>query len=90
MKRLIFCDFSEVTPMEIAPNIVTDASIHHGAPVISGTRVPVSIVIGSLAGGMSLEEVMAEYELRKEQVEAALAYAALLVAQTAAVPLGGG
>lgn len=46
----------------------------------AGTRVPVSIVIGSLAGGMSLEEVMAEYELRKEQVEAALAYAAELVA----------
>jgi uncharacterized protein (DUF433 family) len=89
-EKAIFCDFYKLTPMEIAPNIVTDASIHHGAPVIAGTRVPVSIAIGSLAGGMSLEEVMAEYELTKEQVEAALAYAALLVAQTAAVPLGGG
>jgi uncharacterized protein (DUF433 family) len=39
-------------------------------------------VIGSLAGGMSFEEVMLEYELTKEQIEAALAYAAELIANT--------
>ena len=43
--------------MEIAPYITVDPKIHHGSPVITGTRVPVSIVIGSLAGGMSKEEV---------------------------------
>jgi uncharacterized protein (DUF433 family) len=65
--------------MEIAPHISVDANIHHGTPTISSTRVPISIIIGSLAGGMGKEEVMAEYELTKVQVEAALAYAAELV-----------
>ncbi len=49
--------------MEIAPHITINPDIHHGATVITGTRVPVSIVVGSLAGGMSKEEVMHEYEL---------------------------
>lgn len=74
--------------MEIAPHIYVDPEIHHGTPVITGTRIPVSIVIGSLAGGMDKQEVMQEYGLSKEQVEAALAYAAELVKQTDVVPLG--
>ncbi|BAY43467.1 hypothetical protein SAMD00079811_10470 [Scytonema sp. HK-05] len=44
--------------MEIAPHIYVDPQIHHGTPVITGTRIPVSIVIGSLAGGMDKQEVM--------------------------------
>ena len=75
--------------MEIAPHITINPDTHHGATVMTGTRVPVSIVVGSLAGGMSKEEVMQEYELTKEQVEAALAYAAELVSKTSIVPLAG-
>lgn len=74
--------------MEIARHINVDPSIHHGIPVITGTRVPISIVIGSLAGGMSKEEVMEEYELTQVQVEAALAYATELVKQTEVIGLG--
>lgn len=74
--------------MEIAPHINSEPEIDQGKPVITGTRVPVSLVIGSLASGMSMEEVMQEYELAIEQVQAALAYAANLVAQTDVVPLG--
>jgi uncharacterized protein (DUF433 family) len=80
---------SEVAEMEIAPHITVDSRTHHGAPVITGTRVPVSIVIGSLAGGMDKEEVMREYELTREEVEAALVYAADLVAKTGVVSLEG-
>ena len=54
--------------MEIAKHISIDPHIHHGSPVITGTRVPVSIVIGSLARGMSKEEVCLEYELSEEAV----------------------
>ena len=76
--------------MEIAPYINVDSGIHHGigTPIISGTRVPISIIIGSLAGGMSKEEVMEEYELSKTQVEAALSYAADLVKHTQVTALG--
>jgi uncharacterized protein (DUF433 family) len=80
---------NEVSAMEIAPYITIDSKIHHGIPIITGTRVPVSIIIGSLAGGMNKEEVMREYELTKEDVKAALTYAADLVAKIGVVSLEG-
>lgn len=73
--------------MEVAPRISVDPGVHHGTPVISGTRVPVSIIVGSLAGGMSQDEVMREYDLAREDIEAALAYAADVVARTNVLPL---
>jgi uncharacterized protein (DUF433 family) len=66
---------------EIAPRITVDEKIRFGKPVIQGTRVPVDLVIGKLAGGMSVEEVMEEYELTREEVLAALAYAARVIAE---------
>jgi len=75
--------------MEIAPHVTIDPSIHHGAPVVSGTRVPVAIVIGSLAGGMTKEDVCLEYEITKDAVEAALAYAAELITATEVISLVG-
>lgn len=67
--------------VEIAPRIVVDEKVRFGKPVIKGTRVPVELVVGKLAGGMSMEEVMQEYGLTREDVQAALAYAARLCAQ---------
>ena len=62
--------------MEIAPRITIDEKIRFGKPVIKGTRVPVELVIGKLAGGMTYEEVMSEYDLSREDILAALDYAA--------------
>jgi uncharacterized protein (DUF433 family) len=65
---------------EIAPRIAVDETVRFGKSVIAGTRVPVDLVVGKLAGGMTIEQVMAEYELAREDVLAALAYAARAVA----------
>lgn len=62
--------------MEIAPRIAIDEKIRFGKPVIKGTRVPVDLVLGKLAGGMTYEEVMTEYDLTKEDILAVLDYAA--------------
>jgi uncharacterized protein (DUF433 family) len=62
--------------MEIAPRISIDEKVRFGKPVIKGTRVPVDLVIGKLAGGMTYEEVMSEYDLTREDILAALDYAA--------------
>ena len=67
--------------MEIASRITIDDTIHFGKPVIKGTRVPVDLVLGKLAGGMTYDAVMAEYDLLKEDILAALDYAAKLVAE---------
>ena len=61
--------------------IVIDPKICHGKPVIRGTRTPVAIVIGSLAGGMTFQEIEREYDLTAEDIRAALAFAANLVEQ---------
>lgn len=55
--------------------IVADPEIHHGRAVIRGTRVPVEVILGSLAGGMSIDGVCEEYDLDREDVAAALNYA---------------
>lgn len=61
--------------------IVIDPEIRHGKPVIKGTRVPVDVILGSLAGGMNVEEVAKEYGISKEDVLAAIEYAAKIVAK---------
>lgn len=65
--------------MKIAPRIVIDERIRSGKPVIEGTRVPVELVLGQLAGGLPVDDVAAEYGLTRDDVFAALAYAAHLV-----------
>lgn len=65
---------------EIAPRIVVDPKVRFGKPVIQGTRVPVEVVVGKLAGGMRVEEIAEEYELSIEDIQAALSYAASVLA----------
>ncbi|MBI2935017.1 MAG: DUF433 domain-containing protein [Chloroflexi bacterium] len=65
--------------MNVKERVVIDPNIQHGKPVIRGTRVPVARIIGGLAGGMTREDVMSEYDVSEEDVAAALAYAAALV-----------
>ena len=67
--------------------IVLDSSIHHGKPVIKGTRVPVATIINCLAGGMSKEEVANDYGVEIADIEAALLYAAELIEGERAVAL---
>lgn len=67
--------------------IVIDPKICHGKPVIRGTRMPVAMVVGSLAGGMSFEDVQGEYELTAEDIRAALKFAGELVEKEEFHPL---
>jgi uncharacterized protein (DUF433 family) len=58
--------------------IVVDPKICHGKPVIRGTRTTAAIVVGSLAGGMSSQDVCREYDLTEEDISAALEFAAAI------------
>ena len=57
-----------------------DSGILGGKPVIAGTRVPIQIIVGDLANGMSTEEVCQAYGITEPDVRAALMYAADTVA----------
>jgi uncharacterized protein (DUF433 family) len=68
-------------------HIVATPDTLHGWPRFRGTRIPVSIVLDNLAGGVTAEELFADYPtLPKEAIPAALAYAADL-ARDSIVPV---
>ena len=60
--------------------IAVDHRIMGGVPCVAGTRIPVATVVGSVANGLTTDEVLAEYpQLTREDVQACLAYAACAV-----------
>ena len=71
----------------MSKDIEMNPNICHGKPVIAGTRVPVAIVVGSLAGGMSFEDVQREYGVTEIQIRAALKFAGELVEQESFHPI---
>ena len=59
--------------------ITFDPNICHGKACIKGTRVFVSIILDCLAEGMSDDEILENYpSLKKEHIQAALQYEAML------------
>lgn len=64
----------DVDTMATSDRIVLDPAVAHGKPVIRGTRIPVTLVVGSLASGMSFEDVQREYDLTPEDIRAALKF----------------
>lgn len=65
---------------EIYPGVTVDQDVMGGVPVIKGTRVPVEVILGSLAAGETSESLRYNYDLTDEQLRAALGYATNLVA----------
>jgi uncharacterized protein (DUF433 family) len=73
--------------MSTLNRIVIDPALCHGRPVIRGTRLPVTLVVGSLAGGMTFEEVQREYDVSAEDIRAALRFVGELAEQESFHPL---
>lgn len=62
--------------------IITDPNICSGKPVIRGTRIMVRNILGLVAGGYTVDRILQTYpELTKEDVSAALEYAANIVGE---------
>ena len=61
---------------ELLSRISIDPNVCFGKPCIRGRRIWVSLVLDFLAAGMSVPEVMEEYELAEEDVLACIAYGA--------------
>jgi len=67
--------------------VIFDPEIQHGRPVIRGTRVPVVRVLAELAGGMPPEQVLVEYDLTPEDLQAVYRFAAELIEREKLHPL---
>jgi uncharacterized protein (DUF433 family) len=56
--------------------ITIDPEICHGKPCIRGLRYPVETILELLSSGMSIEDILADYEdLEREDILAVLEYA---------------
>jgi len=68
--------------------IVTDPKIMVGKPVIKGTRVPVELIVKLVANGETEDKILREYpQLSKEDIKAALLYAAKVVGNEEIYPV---
>ncbi len=65
--------------MHLTERITIDPDICHGKPTIRGLRYPVEMILELLSSGMTLDEILADYEdLEREDILAALAFATRL------------
>ena len=59
--------------------ITINPEICHGKPTIRGLRYPVETILELLSSGMTIEEILADYEdLERDDILAVLAFAARL------------
>jgi uncharacterized protein (DUF433 family) len=70
-------DWSECTAVESIPGKVS------GAWVFRGTRMPVATVFENLEDGMTIDEIMEQFPVSREQVMAVLDFAARSLAAPA-------
>lgn len=63
--------------MSLLERIVVDPQIRFGKPTVRGTRLTVGDVLGALAAGTTVAELLRDFpQLAEEDVRACLAYAA--------------
>jgi uncharacterized protein (DUF433 family) len=62
-------DWSDCPLVEVKPGV------HSGAPVLRGTRMPVSAIVDNFDYGLSVAEIAEQFEVSPEKIEAILSYA---------------
>ncbi len=63
-------DWSQCPAVESSPGKVS------GAWVFKGTRTPVAVIFENLEDGMTIDEVMEQFRVTREQIRAVLEFAA--------------
>ena len=64
-----------------------DPTIMGGRAYIRGMRIPVSVIVGQVAHGASVEEILKGYpDLEREDIQQALEYGAWLTREEIRVP----
>jgi uncharacterized protein (DUF433 family) len=63
--------------VDLTERITIDPAVRSGKPIIRGTRITVTDVLEYLAGGMTQEEVLADFpDLAADDIRAVLTFAA--------------
>lgn len=56
------------------PNIISNRQIMSGAPCVASRRIPVWVIAGRFAAGESINDIAADYELKRTEVVYALRF----------------
>jgi uncharacterized protein (DUF433 family) len=73
---------------ELLQRIRTDPTVMVGKPAIRGTRISVELILRMLAQGIPENDILREYpRLQPDDIRAALAYAARVLAHEDVFPL---
>ena len=62
-------DWSECPLVEVKPGVQS------GAPVLSGTGMPVDAIVDNFDYGLSVDEIASQFEIPPDRIEAILTYA---------------
>lgn len=77
-----------MTDTQLLTRITLDPKIMVGKPVIKGTRLTVEYILGLLAHGATITEILEEYEdLTREDIQACLLFATKSLESTVFMPL---
>lgn len=68
-----------IRTLNLHDRIILAPAIVRGKPIIRGTRLPVALIVGSLADGMTFQEMQREYDITADDIRAALKYLADLL-----------
>lgn len=70
--------------------IVVSRDVSHGQPRVAGTRIMVHLVLGLLAAGKSIPEIISEDyypDLTREDILACIAYARQVIKNETIIPI---
>jgi len=68
--------------------IVVNPKVMTGKPIIKGTRIPVEQILRLLAKGLTFDDILKDYpHLKKEDITAALLYAAKVMGREEIYPI---
>lgn len=70
MSAVAQIDWSQCPLVEIKPNVQS------GAPVLRGTRLPVSAIVDNFDYGLSPEEISEQFQISMDRVQEILQYVA--------------
>ncbi|MDP3724995.1 MAG: DUF433 domain-containing protein [Nanoarchaeota archaeon] len=77
----------KVDALTLDERIEANPKVMLGKPVIKGTRITVELILRQLGAGMTMDEVLENYpHLTREDLRAAIRYAASLVAEERVYP----
>ena len=77
-----------MTNQDLLERITIRPDVMVGKPIIRGTRIPVALILRMLGQGIPPEEILREYpRLERADIDAAVAYAARVVAHEDIFPV---